>query len=88
MLPVIGDTVGKGFTVTTLIATPLQLPLLSENEIVAVPLLNPVTTPVADTLAAPVLLHTPPDVESVIVTLLPTHIDDGPCIDGTYNGFE
>jgi hypothetical protein len=57
-VPVIVPALGKGFTVTTVVAT--QLPIA--YDIVAVPVATPVTTPDAFTVALLValLLHTPP----------------------------
>jgi hypothetical protein len=74
--PVILPASGSGFTVTTLVATPVHPPLVTEYEIVAVPAATPVTIPVAlPTVAFAVLDddHIPPLVALLRVLVLPTH---------------
>ena len=67
-LPTIAD--GCGLTVTT--AVLLQPPAMV-YVIVAVPADTPVTSPVADTVAVPVLLHVPLPVASVSAVVDPAH---------------
>jgi hypothetical protein len=65
--PVIVPATGEGLTVTTtVVATEPQL-LVTVYDIIDVPAVTPVTTPVALTLATPVdtELHTPPPAASV-----------------------
>ena len=75
-VPVIGE--GNELTVTTTLAA--QAPIV--YDIVAVPFVTPVTTPVTDTEPVPglTLLHTPLPVASLRLVVRPWHTDKLPDI--------
>ena len=74
--------VGKGFTVTTVVAE--HPPIVYEMMAVPPNVPTPVTTPVDETVATPValLLQVPPDVASNKVVVLPVHTEVVPVIAG------
>lgn len=67
VVPEIGPAWGRGFTVTTSVATAVPQLLVTEYDITALPLLTPPTTPEEFTVATDVLplVHTPPVTTSV-----------------------
>ena len=78
--PVIDPADGAGLTDTVCETELVPQPLVTVYDISAVPVVTPVTTPAALTVATPALslLHTPPVVASLKVMVAPVHTIDAP----------
>jgi hypothetical protein len=74
-VPLIVPAVGRGLTVTTWVAATVPPPLVTVYDIVVVPEVSPLTTPVVPTVATTilVLLHSPPVAASASVVDEPAH---------------
>ena len=75
-MPEIAPTTGDGLTTTDSIANAAPQLLVTEYEIMALPIATPVAIPVADptvTMEVLLLLHRPPGAASYTVILAPTH---------------
>jgi hypothetical protein len=82
VVPVIAA--GNAFTVTTFVAAVVPQPVLIAYDIVAVPVVTPVTMPFAEPIVATpalALLHTPPPAVLANVVVLPLHTDAVPVIE-------
>jgi hypothetical protein len=91
-VPLMVPGVANGFTVAILVAVTAPQPFVTVYDIVVVPAVMPLTTPVAEPtvpIAAFVLLHTPPLVPLVVnVVVAPTHTVAVPLImPGVASGF-